>query len=540
MTLLAFTHPFIPPWADLRPFAAELWIILTIVAVLITPFFTRRSNLACAAVAFAGLGIALVSLLVVGIGPDVVGPRFSGMLVADHFSMLWKAMLLVFVMGILLMWFATTSSSLHEGDGPEFFTLLLGATLGMCLMAGTSNLLMIFMAVEMASLPSYVMAGFRKTHRVGAEASLKYVLFGAATSAVMVYGLSLLYGIYGTLQLSGVDGLAARMSATPASSALLAVSIFGLIVGVGFKISAVPFHFWCPDVFEGASIDVSAFLSVASKGAALVLLLRALLIIADTYHYQNAPNISLTAIAAVIGTIGAITATVGNTAAFVQTNIKRLLAYSSIAHAGYMLCALSLLVNHDNRQTVAGFNGAAQTVLLYLAVYLFMNLGAFTCAGLIWRETGSELIADYAGMGRRSPVLAVCMACCMFSLVGIPPFAGFVAKVNVLWVLIQNGGWWWVLVAVIGLNTILSLYYYLRVVKVMYLNDSQQPAFAANPIGTALAMVCSVMLLFMLFAYGPLTNLTHSYSRVYSVTGQRAPIAAAPGPATRPVAAAIP
>src|SRR5581483_975315 len=182
-----------------------------------------------------------------------------------------KLMLLLFTIGIVLMWLATTSSRMHEGDGPEFFTLLLGATLGMCLMASTTNLLMLFMAVEMASLPSYVLAGFRKTNRIGAEASLKYVLFGAATSAIMVYGLSILYGLYGTLQ---VEVLAHTMATSASSSALLVVAIFGLIVGIGFKISAVPFHFWCPDVFEGAHIDVSTFLSVASKGAALVLLLR--------------------------------------------------------------------------------------------------------------------------------------------------------------------------------------------------------------------------------------------------------------------------
>src|SRR3954462_7680838 len=198
---------------------------------------------------------------------------------------------------------------MHEGDGPEFFTLLLGATLGMCLMASTTNLLMIFMAIEMASLPSYVLAGFRKTKRIGAEASLKYVLFGAATSAVMVYGLSILYGLYGTLQ---VDELARAMAGSTGGSALLGVAIFGLIVGVGFKISAVPFHFWCPDVFEGASIEVSAFLSVASKGAALVLLIRVLTTMAAPLGFAPHAGMSLAALAGVIGVMGAVTCTVGN------------------------------------------------------------------------------------------------------------------------------------------------------------------------------------------------------------------------------------
>src|SRR5438552_11228923 len=252
--------PFIPGWnlpgIGLRPFAAEMWLIVTIVAVLLAPFFTRRSNVICALVSLAGLACAFLSTLVVGADSNVVGSHFRGLLVADHFAIMWKAMLLLFAMGIILMWFSVVSWNMHEGDGPEFFTLLLGATLGMCLMAETTNLLMLFMAVEMASLPSYVLAGFRKTHRVGAEASLKYVLFGAATSAIMAYGLSYLYGLYGTLQVSDIAAAMAHSGTLGAGgAALLAVAIFGMIVGVGFKISAVPFHFWCPDVFEGASIE---------------------------------------------------------------------------------------------------------------------------------------------------------------------------------------------------------------------------------------------------------------------------------------------
>jgi len=508
--------PYIPGWTELRPFAAELWLTATIVAVLIVPFFTRKSNIACAVVAMAGLALALLSVLVVGVGEGVVGERFRGMLVVDHFAILWKVLLLVFAIGIILMWFGTTAASMHEGDGPEFFTLLLGATLGMSLMASTSNLLMIFMAVEMASLPSYVLAGFRKTHRVGAEASLKYVLFGAATSSIMVYGLSILYGLYGTLQ---VEQLAPAMAHSTGGSALLVVAIFGLIVGIGFKISAVPFHFWCPDVFEGASIEVSAFLSVASKGAALALLLRLLTLIAAGLGYEHVPL--LTTLAVVVGVIGSVTATVGNTAAYFQSNIKRLLAYSSIAHAGYMLCALSLLIRHDSALVAPAAapgvfaSDAAQAILLYLAVYLFMNLGAFTVAGMVWRQTGSELIDDYAGLGRRSPVMAVCLTACLFSLVGLPPFAGFIAKLNVMYVLGANGGWWWALVAVIGVNTIFSLYYYARVIKVMYLRDSEEPSFAGNPLGNAIAVVCALVLLVMLLAYSPLGRLTNSYGRLY-------------------------
>src|SRR5688500_14507925 len=524
-------EPFIPGWSGaygLRPFAPELWVIATIVAVLLAPFVSRRSNVLCAAVSLIGLTIALLSAVVISINGDDVGTHFRGLLVIDRFAVMWKCMLYLFVIGVIVMWFTTTSVTMHEGDGPEFFTLLLGATLGMSLMASTSNLLMIFMCVELASLPSYVLAGFRKTDRVGAETSQKYVLFGAATSAVMVYRLSMLYGLYGTLQ---VEQLAVCMTqSSGGGTALLATAIFGLIVGIGFKISAVPFHFWCPDVFEGASIDVSAFLSVASKGAALVLILRVFMAMSEANAYAPVPR--LNTIATVVGVLGAVTATVGNTAAFVQNNVKRLLAYSSIAHAGYMTCAVSLLV--VGRHARPGFTdpsaAAAQAILLYLAVYLFMNLGAFTVAGRVARETGRQSILDYSGLGRRSPVLAATMTAFMFSLVGLPPLAGFVAKVNVLWVLIQDGGWWWALVAVIGVNTILSLYYYVRVVKVMYLEDNKAPAFGANPVGTALSVVCAAVLVLMFVGFNPLTKLTRRYSDFHDV-------AAAAGAATRPAPA---
>jgi len=554
--LAAIGVPFIPGWAELRPFFGDLVLILTIVAVLLTPFFTSsRSNLATALVSLLGLAIAFIGQLAVGSGDGVVGEHFRGILVADQFAHLWKLILMLFVMGVILMWFTTVSNTMHEGDGPEFFALLLSATLGMSLMASTHNLLMLFLAVEMASLPSYVLAGFRKTHRVGAEASLKYVLFGAATSAVMVYGLSYLYGLYGSLNVAEIATAMAKTGTMgTGGAALLAVSIFGLIVGIGFKISAVPFHFWCPDVFEGASIDVTTFLSVASKGAALVLLLRVLTLLANGLGYQgHAGGVSLQAIAVTIGVIGSVTCTVGNTGALVQNNIKRLLAYSSIAHAGYMLCALSLLVKnradivigHGNVVEVA----AAQAILLYLAVYLFMNLGAFTVAALVYRATGSEDINDYADLVRRAPVAAAVMTACMFSLIGLPPFAGFAAKFNLMKVLGTNGGWWWLLVVVIGVNTIVSLYYYVRVVKIMYLSRTDAPALSVNPLGLGLAVACAAALLLMFFGYGPIDRLTTSYAQIYAGQANVAPApaqpssppapATAPGATTRPAQTAL-
>jgi NADH-quinone oxidoreductase subunit N len=527
-TIAAIGLPFIPGWHELRPFIADLILIGTIVAILITPFFTRPqfSNAAAGVVALAGVCIAFLALLVFGTG--AIGLHFRGLLVSDNFAWLWKCLLMLFTAGVIVMWFVTSMTTMHEGDGPEFFTLLIGAALGMSLMASTSNLLMLVITVEMASLPSYVLAGFRKTHRIGAEASLKYVLFGAVTSAIMIYGVSILYGLYGTLQ---AGELARQMLAGGnASAALLVVAFLGLIVGIGFKISAVPFHFWCPDVFEGAGIDVATFLSVASKGGALALLLRVLMEISTGLSYSHH---TLTVLAIVLGILGAITATVGNTAAFVQNNIKRLLAYSSIAHAGYMLCALSLLVKHEEAPAAVSSGSIlavspAQAILLYLAVYLFMNLGAFTVAGLIWRTTGSEDIRDYAALGRRAPLLALCMTVFMFSLIGLPPLAGFAAKLNLMYVLARNGGWWWALVAVIGINTVFSLYYYVRVVKLMYLTESDAPEISPNPIGVGLALANAVILLVLFLGWSPLNRLTTTQSRMYLSASDTAKVVAAP------------
>jgi NADH-quinone oxidoreductase subunit N len=495
---LATVQPFIPNWSELRPFASELWLVASIVAVLLAPFFTRRPNFPCALIALGGLVVALVWHL--SIGPQLASPRIATMIVSDPASFFWKALLLIFTIGIVLMWFATIGSSLREGDGPEFFSLLLGATLGMSLMASASNLITIFMSIELASLPSYVLAGFRKTRRSGAEASLKYVLFGAATSSIMIYGLSILYGLYGTLN---IYDLAPKIINTASGGALLAVALSAIFVGIGFKIAAVPFHFWCPDVFEGAGVDVAAFLSVASKGAGVLLLMRLLAAIAQ------APSASRVAyIAALLGILGTVTSTVGNTAAFMQTNIKRLLAYSSIAHAGYMLSAAALLVRGNS-------TAALTAVLFYLAVYLFMNLGAFTVAGVVLKQTQSEHLSAFAGLGRRSPILAFCMAAFLLSLIGLPPLAGFLAKLNIMYVLAAAGGWWWALVAAVGLNTVLSLYYYARILKVMYIDSTDALTFALHPLGAALSATCAILLLVMLIAYGSVGALTTTYAKFY-------------------------
>ncbi|MDB5296221.1 MAG: NADH-ubiquinone oxidoreductase chain [Phycisphaerales bacterium] len=488
--------PYIPAWPDLRPFVADLWLLGTAVAVLLVAFVVRRPNTAAATVAFVGMAGGLVSLLAVG---PADGGRFAPMLAADGVAFFWKVLLLTFALGVVLLWFATTRFETPEGDGPEFFLLLASATLGLSLMGSAANLLMLLLAVEMASLPSYALAGFRKRHKPAAEAAMKYVLFGAAASAVMIWGLSLVYGACGTLNLypamladgTRVAGVADRAVAVGQAgvgggAGLLLAGLLAVVVGLGFKVSAAPFHLWAPDVFEGARVDVAAFLSVASKGAGLVLTLRLAAALAEPAGAATAPA-SLT-LAGVLAGMAALTCTLGNTAAYAQTNLKRLLAYSSIAHAGYMLCAVALVAGGGGAAggaTAASAGDAGHpgthALLLYLAVYLFMNLGAFAVVAVVGRQVGGVTLAHFAGLGRRAPALAGAMTLCLFSLIGVPPLAGFTAKFTLMTALATAGGWWWALVAVVAANTLLSIYYYAGVVRAMYL---QEPAAAAGD-GTA-------------------------------------------------------
>jgi NADH-quinone oxidoreductase subunit N len=377
----------------------------------------------------------------------------------------------------------------------EFYVLMLGALLGMCLMISANHILIVMLGVEMASVPCYVLAGMKRNQPKSSEAALKYAVFGAGTAGVMLYGLSLLAGVLGSAHLPTMtarlvelfkasDGLAAGQSTVLILGGLM------LTVGVAFKLSAVPFHFWAPDVFEGATAEVAAFLSVASKAAALGLLVRlatgfvypsGLSFPAATSQGDIAAAIAALApvrhyIVVLLGVLAAVTCTFGNLAAYGQTNMKRLLAYSTIAHAGYMMmpvvAAVSLLGTDPSaaREAIAA-------VVVYIGIYLFMNLAAFAMVAFLRNAIHSEEIADYAGLIRTSPGLTVCMSIVLFSLVGLPPLAGFAGKFVAFYALVQANLLPLLLIGV--LNTVLSLFYYLRVVRVMIV--SPEPLYRRAP-----------------------------------------------------------
>ncbi len=416
---------------------------------------------------------------------------FSGMLIQDLFTVYFRGFLSLFLL-LTIALTALTGIPDNE-DGPDFYALLFGATIGMMLMASANNLLMLFLGVEMASVPSYAMVGFLKGRKPSSEAALKYVVYGAGAAGVMLYGISLLAGVLGTTDMGLLSDRLA-LAAAGGSGGLadpevrtVALGFMLIMVGLAFKLSLVPFHFWCPDAFEGASAEVAGFLSVASKAGAFGLLVRLCLSLSGASGTEDL----LMAFGVGLGVIACVTTTFGNLAAYAQNNLKRLLAYSTIAHAGYMLMAVSAMLVLQNSGVAAEYSATIRSslegLLYYLAVYMFMNLGAFAVIALARNYTFSEELDSFRGMISQSPILCIAMMVCCFSLVGMPPFGGFFAKMMIFAAALKAGQVHWfmyVVVAFGGLNTVLSLFYYIRILKTMFLDA--RPA-DARPVPIRLA-----------------------------------------------------
>ena len=502
----------------MAPLLAWVAVLLALVA---TPLFAGRGPKPMAAMAVAGWLFVLLAVLytagavATGGAGDLLATPGSGMLIVDNLSVGFMLVLLVFLAGVLLLWW--TNAGEAETDAPELLILLFGSGLGMALMASTANLLFMVMAIETASLASYALVGFDKRSRLSAEASLKYVVFGGICSAIMLYGISLLYGLTGTLSVAGVAEQAFSMFNTGRDLVLLSVGLLCLMAGIAFKISAVPFHFWCPDAFQGARIEVTTWLSVASKAAGLVLLAR--LVLTFCAAAGSAQGISTFApLAWAIGILAMVTCTYGNFCAYHQQSVKRLLAYSSIAHAGYMLMAVAVFAYVAPGDAGAPLAGVS-ALLTYVVIYLFMNLGAFGVTALVQGDTGSDDLSAFTGLARRSPLLTVVMVICLMSLVGLPPLAGFVGK---WWILLALGEWasqpmgrvlGWTLVVVMVLNTLISLFYYMRVVVRMGLHDDQQRELRPGPGGQVLVTACAVILLAMFFFAQPVKDRMDGFAR---------------------------
>lgn len=431
-------------------FPELLLLILGVLILVIDPFWkedNRRENLGW----FAAVGMFAVIILSVSFarptGSELV---LGGMVKFDGLAFVFK-MLFIFTAGITALFFMDAKRLQYRA---EAYLMLIASTIGMSFMASSADLVMLYLAIETTSIPMYVLSGFMLGDKKSTEAGFKYLLFGAMTSAVFLYGLSLIYGFAGTTQLEALRGYFGTFN--PLSLGV----IFLVVVGVGFKISLVPFHFWAPDVYEGAPSSVAGFLSTASKAAGFAVLMR--LFMVGFPQMQEDWQLLLAILAA-------LSMTLGNLVALGQTNIKRLLAYSSIAHAGYALVGF-----------VAGNELGMISVVYYLIAYILTNLAAFAIVAAFGKQTGSDEIRAYDGMSRRAPYLGLAMLVAFLSLSGMPPFGGFVAKMLVFAAAIQDGWYWLVVVGII--NSIVGVYYYLTVLKYVYLYRMEGEVEAQNPI----------------------------------------------------------
>ncbi|TKX56492.1 NADH-quinone oxidoreductase subunit N [Halorubrum sp. SS7] len=381
----------------------------------------------------------------------------------------------------------------HDHANPAaFYSLVTFAATGMALLAVANSLAVVFVALEMVSLPSYVLVAYLKQDRGSVEAGLKYFLVGALSSAVFLFGISLVYAATGSLILAdiasaSIEGLAG----------VLGVGVVMMIGGVAFKTASVPFHFWAPEAYEGAPAPVSAFLSSASKAAGFVVAFR---VFTEAFPLEMAVSANVDWMLA-FAVLAAVTMTLGNFAAAVQEEVKRMLAYSSIGHAGYALIGVAALtVDGPANGTVMG------AAMAHLLVYGFMNTGAFLFVAMAERWGVGRTFADYAGLWRRAPVASVAMAVFMFSLAGLPPFAGFFSKYFLFQAAIDNGFLW--LAGLGAVNSVVSLYYYSRVVKALFLDDPESPsaldAIDVRPTALYAAVVfAAVATVLLLPGFGP-------------------------------------
>lgn len=424
---------------DLGPLMPEIVLAVLACAVLLADLFIKRKET-----------VAVLSMIAVSASafflPTSFGTAFSGMYVADGYSFFFK---IIFVVNVIL----TVSISvkylkIERVDFGEYYSLILFSTLGMMIMASAGDLIVLYLGLELMALSTYILAGFIRYDVKSNEAAMKYFLLGAFTSALLLYGISMIYGLTGTTNIKGISGYIAA-SIMPNNIALKA-AVFLVVCAFSFKIAAVPFHMWAPDAYEGAPTSISAFMSVGPKAAGFAVIGRV--------FFTALPAVKVEW-SYVFMIISIITMAVGNIAALSQTNIKRMLAYSSIAHAGYALMGI-----------VAGSQDGLASVMNYMFIYAFMNIGAFAIVIMLRSEEfrGDE-ISDYEGLAKSHPLAAALMLIFMFSLAGIPPTAGFFGKFY-LFVSAVSAGYTWYAVAAAVFSSI-SAYFYLRIVRLMYMSE---------------------------------------------------------------------
>jgi NADH-quinone oxidoreductase subunit N len=484
--------PIVP--SDLYLLAPELSLTLLAMVVMVVDLFARR-RLVTVTVGLVGLTIPLAFTISQALTLDfnVVHHAFFNMFVVDQYAIFFEIIFLIIAAVMLLASYSYVGKYVRA-DG-EFYTLMLFATVGGMLMASTTELITIYISLELTSFPLYVMAGLIRTSERSAEAAVKYVLLGAMSSAILLYGFALLYGFTGTTDLRSIS--TAITSSVSSGNVMVLVAAILILAGFGFKISAVPFHMWAPDIYEGAPTPATAFFSVASKTAGFAALIR-------VFIDGNLSHGNVTALIIAFSIVAILSMTLGNLVGAVQTNIKRLMAYSSIAQAGYILMGVTASI--ASNQTAGN-----SAVLFFILVYVLTNLGAFSGIIALANATGGERIEDFRGLGRRAPLLSAGTALCLLSLAGIPPLAGFVSKLLIftaVWgqgtALISHGmpvaGYCLILLVVVALiNTIISLVYYGRIVKSMYFDPPLRDEHVVTPLSLSSSITFATAAILVLF-----------------------------------------
>lgn len=481
-------------------FLPEIILIVTLGIAILADIIFKKLRFITGYIALAGF--ILSGIILFTQQPNQFA--FLNSFVVDSFATYFKVLILLTNFIVILMSFKSKELIAENRSLGEFYTFLIGMTFGMFLLTGSTSLILIYLAIETMSISSYILAGYTKEIKRASEASLKYVIFGAVSSGLMIYGISLIYGLTGSLNLHDINTV---LETNKIETFPLLISSLLVIAGFAYKISAVPFHFWTPDVYEGSPITITAYLSVASKAAGFAVLIRFFktMLLADTgeynYIWTMVSNIDWGYIVAVISVL---TMTLGNIVAIWQNNLKRLLAYSSIAHAGYLLMGVAVM----NDIGVA-------SVLLYFLFYLLMNLGAFYCVMLAANEIGSEDIHDFEGFGYRSPTIATTFSIFLFSLVGLPPTAGFIGKFYVFSAVIDSGMIW---LAVIGvINSVISLYYYVKIMRNMFIRGGETEKAPIRTSFTGVSIVIILAFLTILFGvyFSPILNWTNTAASIF-------------------------
>jgi NADH-quinone oxidoreductase subunit N len=480
--LSAVAHTgFRAPHLDYKALAPEIVLTAVLLVILVVDLVVDETH-KVVVTNLAGVGVlaSLVPVVLLAVSGHH-SSMFGGAYVVDNFALLFKGLFLASGYVVLLM----AAHYLEEGDyyEGEFSFLLLSSVLGMVVMGSARDLISIFVALELLSIPAYLLAGWRKRDVKSNEASLKYYLLGVLASAIMLYGMSLIFGTTGTTVLASIRESLAQMHSTPG---IVVVGIFFIIVGFAFKISAVPFHFWAPDTYEGAPTPVTAFLSVASKAAGFVALLQLVFV---GFLGQS------TIWRPVFWVLAVLTMTVGNLIALRQTNIVRMLAYSSVAQAGYILVPLAVADPHNTK----ALHSAQTSSIVYLLIYAAMNLGAFAVVIAVARKTRSGEISSYGGLLGYAPGLTVLMTIFVFSLAGIPPLGGWFAKLYIFRAALDAGTTGAVVLAIVaGVNSVIALFYYAAIAREMWMRPAPDgdlspirvpPALGAALVLSALGVV---------------------------------------------------